>query len=109
MIESLAKLWRRIRSLLRARLLKREIDEELYFHIEQRTADNIASGMSSEDAMLEARKRFGNWQTHREECREIRGIGWLDNLFQDFRFGLRVLVKQPGSLLAALAALTLGI
>lgn len=89
--------------------MKREIDEELRFHVEQRKADNIAAGMSKEEAEREARKRFGNWQSLREDCREVRGIAWLDNLFQDFSFGFRILLKQPGSLLAALAALTLGI
>jgi hypothetical protein len=57
----------RIRSLWQRPAVKREIDEELQFHIEQRTAENIAAGMAPEEAAREARKRFGNMQSIREE------------------------------------------
>ena len=102
-------IWRWLRSLGQRRAVKQEIDEELRFHVEQRTADNVAAGLSPEEAAREARKRFGNLQSVREECREFRGVGWLDNFSQDLRFGIRVLIKQPVSLISAIAALTLGI
>jgi hypothetical protein len=54
------KIWRWLRSLGQRRAVKQEIDEELRFHIEQRTAENITAGMSQEEAAREARKRFGN-------------------------------------------------
>ncbi len=53
-------LWIRLRSLWRRPAVKREIDDELCFHLEQRTAENIAAGMSPEEPAREARKRFGN-------------------------------------------------
>ncbi len=65
--------------------------------------------MSKDEADGDAGKCFGNWQSPREDGRAIREILWPDYLFQDFSFGFRILIKQPGSLLAALAALTLGI
>jgi len=88
---------------------KQEIDEELSFHIESRTAENIASGMSSEEATREARRRFGNFQSVREECREAYGWNWIGYITQDLRFGFRLWRKQPGSFLLAVAALTLGL
>ncbi|HZM01632.1 MAG TPA: ABC transporter permease [Candidatus Saccharimonadales bacterium] len=91
------------------RVVNHEIDEELRFHLESRMAENIAAGMSPEAAARAARKQFGNLQGIREKCREIRGLAWLDQLFQDLGFGLRILLEQPGALAAALAALTLGI
>ncbi|MBO0727538.1 MAG: hypothetical protein J2P52_18205 [Blastocatellia bacterium] len=50
----------------------REIEDELRFHIEMRTRDNIAAGMSSEDAVAEAMRRFGDFDQIRSACEEIR-------------------------------------
>ena len=61
-----------LKKLFRRPAIKQEIDEELRFHIEQRTAENIAKGMTPEDAAREARKLFGNVQSVREECRDVR-------------------------------------
>jgi putative ABC transport system permease protein len=102
-------LWRRLQALGQSRDVKREIDEELSFHLEQRTAENIAAGMSPEEAAREARRRFGNVQSVREEMRELRGVAWLDVLAQDTRFGFRILIKQPFALASAIVALALGI
>jgi len=102
-------IWRGLRSLSQSREVKREIDEELRFHLEQRSAENIKAGMLPEEAARAARRRFGNVQKVREEMREIRGISWLDSFAQDARFGLRILIKQPIALASAILALSLGI
>jgi hypothetical protein len=75
---------------LAAARVKREIDEELRFPIEQRTAENIAAGMAPEAAAGEARKRFGNWQN----VREARGANFGEGTWQNIRFGLRMLTKN---------------
>jgi predicted permease len=96
-----------LRSLAQRRAVKQEIDEELRFHIEQRTAENMAAGMSPEEAAREARKRFGSVQSVREECRDLRGASFGETVAQDVRFGLRMLLKKPG--FTVVAALTLGL
>jgi hypothetical protein len=76
--------------------VKRVIDEELRFHVEQRTTENIAAGMSPKEATREARKRFGNVQSIREQCRDVRGASFCEATLKDLRFGLQMLRKNPG-------------
>lgn len=103
------RLWSQIRSCCQRREVKREIDEELRFHLEQRTADNLAAGMSPEDAAREARKRFGNLQSVREECRERRAVHLGETCVQDVRFSLRLLRKSLGFSTIAVMSLAMGI
>jgi predicted permease len=98
-----------IRRLIHRRRADRELDEEIRAHLEMEIEQNIANGMSHEEARRAAMRTFGSVALAKEDSRAMWGLRSLEILWQDMRFGARVLIKQPGFTLIIALTLALGI
>ena len=100
--------WLRLQSLfLRSRIPQR-LDDEFQFHLEQQIAENIAAGMSPDEARYAAMRIFGNTTFLREQTRDNWSWMWLENLFRDLRYAARTLSRTPGFAVVAILVIALG-
>jgi putative ABC transport system permease protein len=98
---------RRLLRVFHSRALERDMDDEMRFHVDMEAADLVNRGVARDEARRRALLTFGGVERFKDEGRDARGVGPLEDFIRDVRFGTRSLRRRPG--FAAVVVLTLAI
>src|SRR5262245_41052406 len=86
----------RLRSIFRSSRVDRDLDDEIRDHLERQIQAEMTLGASAEEARRNVFRAFGGVEQHKEECRDARGVNYLEHLLQDLRLAVRTLRRSPG-------------
>jgi putative ABC transport system permease protein len=93
----------------RADRIDRALDEELRFHVEERTRDLVKGGLDHRAAAAQATRELGRSLRHREDSHEIKLLPWLENAWLDLKYAIRSLRRAPLFALGTLAVLAIAV
>ena len=85
------------------------LNDELQFHLQQQIAENMAQGMSPDEARSAALRSFGNPTLLRDQARSQWRWNGLEKFMRDLRYGARTLGRSPGFAIIAILVMALGI
>ncbi len=97
------------RQLFSRRRIYRELSEEIQAHLDEKVEELVAEGMPRDEALLAARREFGNVGLVEENSREVWAWPTVEDIFFDVRYGLRALSRSPVFTVVALLTIAIGI
>jgi predicted permease len=99
----------RLRALTRRHVIERELDEELRLHLDHEIEKYVQGGIPRSEAVRRAQMAFGRLDSVKDQCRDARGVLFVETTMQDVRYAFRMLRRSPSFTVAAILSLTLGI
>lgn len=103
------ELLRRFRVLLHRNRFQSDLEEEMRLHLDLREQEQREAGLSRQAAHQAAYRRFGNPTAIKEKSHTTWGWNWLEDFFEDIRYGFRSMLRSPALTAVALLSLALGI
>lgn len=99
----------RLRALFQPRRADRDLDDELAFHLEMEARKLVAAGLSPADARVRARARFGSAASAADDCRDARGVAFVQTTARDIVYALRTFRRTPGVAATIVGTIALGL
>src|ERR1700679_3366406 len=99
----------RLSNFTTGRRADQRLQEEMAEHLALQAEENLRAGMSPAEARRQAALKLGSAQAIREDHHGEQSLPFVENLFQDLRFAVRMLLRSPEFSLIAIATMALGI
>lgn len=104
-MRGLTRIQLRIRSLLLRSKVENDLNDELRDYVERETERQIAAGAKPDEARKLALASLHGVERVKEECRDARGVHWVETTVSDLQFAFRTLRKTPAFTITTIAAL----
>ena len=108
-MKSLRRFFTRLSNFAAGRRADKRLQEEIAEHLAFQTEENLRAGMSAAEAHRQAMLKLGGTEAIRQDHHAEQSLPFIENLFFDLKYAVRMLSRSPGFALIAIATMALGV